>query len=193
MNALTKPLLLSLKPSYADMIFDGLKKAELRRRMALYIEKRDVFVYVSSPRREVRGGFRVGQVWTGTPAHVWQFVENIASMGKREFDTYFSGSKVAFALEITKVWEYDDPVQLSLLRHCFSQFVVPQSWRYLRSEEYELLARLAPRSAHVAEPLSARSGNPPSGSPPGSPDTSCRRLTPETSFGKPHQPRSSLH
>ena len=154
MNASAKPLLLSLKPSYADMVFDGLKKAELRRRMASYIENRDVFVYVSSPRREVRGGFRVGQVWTGTPAHVWQFVENIASMRKREFDIYFAGSKVAVALEITKVWEYNSPVQLSLLRRCFARFVVPQSWRYLRSEEYEFLARLAPPSAHVAEPLS---------------------------------------
>lgn len=153
MSASTKPLLLSLKPSYADMVFDGLKRAELRRRMASYIENRDVFVYVSSPRREIRGGFRVGQVWTGSPAQVWQFVESIASMGKREFDAYFSGSKVAFALEITNVWQYNNAVKLVFLRRRFSSFVVPQSWRYLSSEEYEFLAQLAPQSAQVAKAL----------------------------------------
>ena len=151
MSPPSKPLLLSLKPSYADMVFDGLKKAELRRRMASYIENRDVFVYVSSPRREIRGGFRVGQVWTGPPAQVWQLVEKIVSMRKPEFDAYFSGSKVAFALEITNVWQYDNVVKLSVLRRRFSSFVVPQSWRYLSSDEYELLAQRAPSSARVAK------------------------------------------
>lgn len=153
MSASTKPLLLSLKPTYADMVFDGLKKAELRRRMALYVQNRNVFVYVSSPRRELRGGFRVGQVWSGTPSLVWQYVSSIARMGKREFDAYFSGSKVAFALEITDVWEYEDAVHLDSLRRHFSHFVVPQSWRYLRSEEHEFLVRLAPRAAYLAGSL----------------------------------------
>lgn len=142
MTETTTPLLLSLKPCYADMVFDGLKKAELRRRIASYIEDRDVFVYVSSPRREMRGGFRVGQVWTGAPDYVWQFVANLARVKKREFDSYFSGCEVAFALEITKVWEYEQPVRLEFLRQRLGEFVVPQSWRYLRDEEREVLTGL---------------------------------------------------
>lgn len=142
MTETTTPLLLSLKPCYADMVFHGLKKAELRRRIASYIEDRDVFVYVSSPKREMRGGFRVGQVWTGTPDYVWQFVSNLASVERREFDSYFSGCKVAFALEITEVWEYGQPVRLEVLRQRLGEFVVPQSWRYLRDEERKVLTRL---------------------------------------------------
>ena len=138
----TAPLLLSIKPCYADMVFHGLKKAELRRRIASYIENRDVFVYVSSPKREVRGGFRVGQVWMGAPDYVWQFVSNLAKIEKREFDNYFSGSKVAFALEITEVWEYEQPVRLDFLRQQLGEFVAPQSWRYLRQEEREVLTGL---------------------------------------------------
>ena len=104
MNGTTTPLLLSLKPCYADLVFHGLKTAELRRRIASYIENRNVFIYVSSPKREMRGGFRVGQVWTGTPDYVWQYVSNLASVKKHEYDKYFSGCTVAFALEITGVW-----------------------------------------------------------------------------------------
>ena len=157
MNATTRPLLLSLKPCYADMVFDGLKRGELRRRIASCIENRNVFVYVSSPSRELRGGFRVGQVWTGTPDYVWQFVSHLASIDKQEFDMYFFGCKVAFALEITKVWEYDNPVQLDFLKRRFGQFVIPQSWRYLRHEENDVLSGLAPQEGQMEKPVGCRS------------------------------------
>ena len=62
MSIALRPLIISLKPCYADMVFEGLKTVELRRRIASQISNRDVFIYVSSPVRELRGGFRVGQV-----------------------------------------------------------------------------------------------------------------------------------
>ena len=156
MVASADPLLLSLKPCYADMVFDGIKTVELRRRMALYIENRRVFIYVSSPRRELRGGFRVGKVWKGTPDYVWQLVSSAASVGRQEYDAYFCGSEVAFALEITNVWQYNEPVQLGCLRRQLGEFVVPQSWRYLKSEEYNVLRELAPVRGHeVASSASA--------------------------------------
>lgn len=152
MSALPNPLLLSLKPCYADTVFDGLKKAELRRRMASIIKNQSVFVYVSRPRCELRGGFRVGQVWSGTPAYVWQYVSNLASVEKHEFDTYFCGSKVAFAIEITNVWEYENPVQLSFLRRSFDRFVIPQSWRYLKPEEHDVFTQFSVRSDSISGP-----------------------------------------
>ena len=146
MNKLTTPLLLSLKPCHAEMVFVGLKKAELRRKIAMYAENRFVFVYVTSPIRELRGGFRVGQVWKGSPGYIWELVSSFANINKREFDTYFSGCNIAFALEITSVWEYENPVSLEALRGQCARFVVPQSWRYLRPDEHDFLAGV-PRSA----------------------------------------------
>ena len=153
MNNTATPLLLSVKPCYADMVFDGLKRAELRRRIASSIENRNVFVYVSSPRRELRGGFRVGQVWKGSPDYVWQFVSSLASVQKDDFDAYFLGCTIAFALEITKVWEYDVPVPLSVLIRKFQQFVVPQSWRYLKCDEYDFLVDLARAATRMPKAL----------------------------------------
>ena len=43
-------------PRYADLIFEGVKKAELRRRALVQMEGRDVFVYVTSPIMQLRGG-----------------------------------------------------------------------------------------------------------------------------------------
>ena len=85
MNKTTQPLLLSLKPYYADLIFAGRKKAELRKRIASNIEDRDVFIYVSSPVKQLRGGFRVGQVWQGSPEEVWNKVSELTDVAKKLF------------------------------------------------------------------------------------------------------------
>jgi len=134
-NTNTTPLLISLKPDYADLVFSGLKTAELRRRISEGIQDRDVYVYVSSPVKELRGGFRVGQVWAGSPSQIWSTVRELAGVNKRTFDNYYSGQKIAFALEIVDVWEYAYPRSLEQLRAQFPNFVTPQSYRYARAEE----------------------------------------------------------
>lgn len=140
-----RPLIISLKPYYANMVFEGLKKVELRRRITSQISNRDVFVYVSSPIRELRGGFRVGQVWEGSPEDVWNIVADLSIIDRGEFDAYFEGQAIAYALEVTNVWEYESPVTLSWLRGLFDDFVVPQSWRYAKSEENDALQRMKRR------------------------------------------------
>jgi predicted transcriptional regulator len=145
MSEAMRPLLLSLKPRYADLIFEGLKTAELRRRIASHIENRAVFVYVSSPTMEIRGGFRVGKVWHGDPEEIWHMVSKLARVDKQDFDTYFEGLSFAYAFEIKEVWEYRKPVSLNALRNEFPNFVVPQSWRYVRPEEHEFFIEIEPK------------------------------------------------
>lgn len=137
MNTKMQPIILSLKPCYADLVFMELKTAELRRRITLHIQNREVFVYVSSPTMALRGGFRVGEFWTGTPQEIWSMVEDLAQVKKQDFDSYFEGKTVAYAFEIIEVWEAQKPIPLSVLRNEISNFAVPQSWRYVRENELE--------------------------------------------------------
>lgn len=147
----TKPLLFSLKPRYAKLVFGGLKTAELRRRIASYIQNRDVYIYVSSPVMELRGGFRVGEVWCGAPEDVWGMVRDRAGVDKRDFDTYFEGQTIANALEIKEVWKCPKPVNLDTLRDKFSNFTVPQSWRYVRDDEYRFFQQMKPQTETCLE------------------------------------------
>ena len=137
MTASTAPLLMSLKPNYADLIFAGQKTAELRRRALTEMNGCDVFVYVTRPAMMLRGGFRVGAVWCDTPDQIWEMVSDRAKVDKADFDTYYEGRSIAYALEITDVWEYANPVGLAALRSRFKNFVVPQSWRYAKPAEHE--------------------------------------------------------
>lgn len=130
-----RPLLLSLKPKYADLVFSGLKTAELRRWMPAEMKGRDVFIYVSSPERVLRGGFRVADVWQGTPNDVWDRVKDLARVDASTFNAYYEGRSTAFALSIADAWEHKYPLNLEDLRSKFKNFVVPQSWRYLTAGE----------------------------------------------------------
>ena len=151
-----KPLLLSLKPHYADLLFSGLKTAELRRRMAREIEGRDVFIYVSSPERVLRGGFRVDKVWEDTPEVVWRKVKHLARVDEATFESYYKGRSKAFALNIAHAWEHKHPLPLADLRRKFANFVVPQSWRYLTAEERRSFGKM--KRIAVGEPsISERS------------------------------------
>ena len=144
------PLLLSLRPCFADLVFAGLKRAELRRRFAREAENRNVYIYVTSPERQLRGGFRVENVWTGTPEEVWSEVSKLAGVDKTDFDAYYRGSTVAHALKISDVWEYANPMDLEKLRTRFEKFVVPQSWRYLKPEEHRSFNRMHKKAATPA-------------------------------------------
>ena len=151
MKTTIQPLILSLKPCYADLVFKELKTAELRRRIVRHIENCEVFVYVSSPIMALRGGFRVGNFWTGTPEEIWTMVENLAQVKKRDFDTYFEGQTVAYAFEITEVWESQKLVPLNDLREQFPNFAVPQSWRYVRKNELQFFRQIREQAKESSE------------------------------------------
>lgn len=149
MNTTALPLLFSLKPRYADLIFENLKRVELRRRFTSSMKNRDVFIYVSSPVRQLRGGFCVGEVWSGPPEKIWNEVAQLAQVDKRDFDAYYAGCEIAYALQITNVWEYKNPIDLDWLRKKFPNFTVPQSYRYVKPEEYRYFRDLPRHDAAV--------------------------------------------
>lgn len=151
MSKSMEPLLLSLKPRYANLVFDGLKKVELRRRSPRNLEGRDVFVYVTNPDRILRGGFKVGNVWIGTPEEIWEIVSDKAGVEKPEFDAYYAGREVAYAFEIVEPLEYENPLTLDVLKRMFRNFVVPQSWRYVKPDEHRAFRDMAQPNVEVSD------------------------------------------
>ena len=146
------PLLLSLKPRFAELVFMGEKTVELRRRIASTMIGREVFIYVSSPVRMIRGGFRVAEVWSSDPETVWGEVASRAGVAKAEYDAYYEGCGIAHALALSDVWAHEAPVEIEGVRRALPGLRPPQSWRYARGREFEWLRRFklsATASAHA--------------------------------------------
>ncbi len=55
-------VLLSIKPKYAELIFDGSKKFEFRRTIFKNIQVKTVVVYASSPVQRVIGEFQIEEI-----------------------------------------------------------------------------------------------------------------------------------
>jgi len=142
------PLLFSLKPRFAELIFAGEKTVELRRRIASTMTGREAFIYVSSPVCMIRGGFRVSRVWSNDPETIWNEVAYSAGVGKAEYDAYYEGCGIAHALGLSEVWAHESPAQIEGVREALPEFRPPQSWRYVREPELEWL-RLFKLSATI--------------------------------------------
>ena len=122
---------MSIRPRFADLICEGTKTVELRRRSPKLSLGDTVLLYVSSPVKALAASFVVGKVSEGDPETIWSEVEHRAGVGKPEFDTYFSGAERAVAIGVERPVALDVPIGLDTLRELWEPFTAPQSYRYL--------------------------------------------------------------
>lgn len=140
-------LLLSIRPRFADLIFDGLKRVELRRRRPRIKAGDLVFVYVSSPVMALIGAFEVDKLVEGSPGIIWRCWGSETGVSRAEFDTYFEGSRVAYGLVMSQAWRLPMPVQLSSLRKRHAGFRPPQAFHYVSYMQLEQLGAMPPKGS----------------------------------------------
>ena len=98
--------LLSIKPEFADSIFEGIKKYEFRKTIFRSFEVSTVIVYVTSPIQRIIGEFEIESILSDTPEKLWEETREHAGIAKGFFFDYFSQSKIAFAIKIKNAQRY---------------------------------------------------------------------------------------
>ena len=119
-------ILLSIKPEYANRIFDGQKQYEYRKR----IPKKDVskiVVYSSAPEQAVIGEIKVIKTLKMKPTKLWNSTKANAGISRSKYRKYFSGCTMAYAFVIGSSEKY--PTSKSLAD--FNIQSAPQSFEYL--------------------------------------------------------------
>ena len=135
-------LLISIRPRFAKMIFDGSKTVELRRICPRIAAGDLALVYVASPTKELQGAFEVGQVISTSPRALWRKVGKQSGISRREFLNYFQGKVDAHALVIKRVWKLPLPIRLTALRRRKGGFRPPQNFHYLNGNRSSPLPSL---------------------------------------------------
>jgi predicted transcriptional regulator len=139
-NMAKHALLISVRPRFAEMIFAGTKTVELRR-IRPRVGKGDlVFVYVSSPVMALEGAFEVSEVVCGKPSSIWRRFNGRTGLSKCEFDAYYEGKQMAFAIMIHQQWKLPTPVRLAKLRRHKDGFHPPQSYHYICRHAFSRIA-----------------------------------------------------
>jgi predicted transcriptional regulator len=129
-------VVLSLHPRFAQLIYSGKKRAELRRtRPAKQISR--VLIYETAPIRRITGWFRVGWIRTGSASSVWKKLGRWISISRQEFRRYLRGRSSATVYWIQSVVRFRSAKHL---RTVAGRSSPPQSFYYIRS------GRLRPRN-----------------------------------------------
>jgi predicted transcriptional regulator len=132
-------ILLSIRPKYAEKIFDGSKTVELRKVRPKHINSGSlILVYVSSPIKSLVGAFKVDHITEEPLNALWNIVRDKAGITREEFDTYYAGASTGVAIFFDEAWCLPEPIALKDLREELSEFYPPQDFRYAKVSELTL-------------------------------------------------------
>ena len=118
-------VLLSIKPEFANKIFDGTKKYEFRKILFKRAGISSILVYVSSPVQRIIGEFTIDAIISGTLTAVWEITENSAGISESYFRSYFSDKTIAHAIKIGQVKKFKHAKTLAQysIKHAPQSFV----------------------------------------------------------------------
>lgn len=121
-------IVLSIKPEYAEKIFEGSKKFEFRRAIFKRNDVKKVIVYSSSPVQKVIGEFEIDRIINSNLDSLWDETKSAAGITREYFDNYFSNKETGYAIKVGDIKRYDEP---KCLKSDFN-LSPPQSFAYIR-------------------------------------------------------------
>lgn len=119
-------ILMSIKPKYAEAIFDGTKKFEFRKN----IFKKDVkkiFVDTTKPIGKIIGEFEVDGIISDNPKELWNKTKEYGGIDEKDFFKYFKNKNIGYAIKIGKLFKYKEPIEPTKI---IPNFKAPQSFMY---------------------------------------------------------------
>ena len=122
-------VLLSIKPEFAEKIFNGTKKYEFRRSIFKKREVKTVVVYVSSPIQKIIGEFEIDTIIKDELSRLWHLTKDFSGISEDYFFEYFSNKEDGFAIKIKKTRMYEKPLSIK----DDYNLNPPQSFMYLKS------------------------------------------------------------
>lgn len=117
---------LSIKPEYANKIFDGQKHYEYRKRIPKK-EVSKIVVYSSAPEQAVIGEVEVVKTLKMKPTPLWNSTKANAGISRLKYREYFSGCTTAYAFALGSFKRYETSKSLA----DFNIQSAPQSFVYL--------------------------------------------------------------
>ena len=120
-------VLLSIKPEFAEKMFNGTKKYEFRKSIFKNKDVDTVVVYASSPWQYVIGEFHIEKILNDNVDSIWEQTHEFSGISEKFYRTYFAHKTNAYAIKIGHVTKYKRGKRLSDYNVNFA----PQSYVYL--------------------------------------------------------------
>ncbi len=129
-----RDVIFSIRPVHAAKILEGSKTVELRRRFTGGVRPGALaLIYSTSPTSALTGTARIKEVQKLPIPDLWQKHRAAACLKKQEFENYFAGLKLGYAIVLNSAKPLPRPVGLVELRQRFG-FEPPQSYQYISAD-----------------------------------------------------------
>jgi len=119
-------VVLSIKPEFANKIFDGTKRFEFRKAIFKNEDVKTVLVYSSSPVQKVIGEFQIGEIFKHDLQTLWALTKEYSGITEEYFYAYFADREHGFAIQIKKKTKFKIP---KCLKEDYN-LTPPQSFAY---------------------------------------------------------------
>ena len=132
-----KILLISVKPEFAEKIMNGEKTIELRKSAPRKVNKEShILLYVTSPIKELWGICKINNILKDEPKAFWDNYGYKTGITETQFKQYYKTSRIAFGIELKEIRNFSKySIELKQLKKAFPNFMPPQTYSYIHSEE----------------------------------------------------------
>ena len=121
-------VILSIKPEFANKIFNGTKKFEFRRTLFKNKEIKMIIVYASAPISKVIGEFESDRIFHEELELLWNQTSKFSGITEDYYMQYFNGKENGYAIEVKNPKKYKTEL---CIKESFGLHP-PQSFAYLR-------------------------------------------------------------
>ncbi|MDP8202029.1 MAG: hypothetical protein P9M11_07795 [Candidatus Tenebribacter burtonii] len=121
-------VILSIKPHFAEKIFEGSKKFEFRRSIFKNPNVKIVIVYASAPVSKIIGEFEIEEILHNEIDSLWYATKSDSGITEEYYLSYFEGKDYGFALKIKRAKKYKSSYSI---KERFG-LLPPQSFAYVR-------------------------------------------------------------
>lgn len=138
-------ILLSIKPTFANLILEGCKRVELRRAIPSQPIS-TIVIYSSSPVQAIVALADVSEIVEGSPSRLWTISkDNGGGLTRAALLAYFESKKIGYALMLENVRVFAKPVTPTKV---FKKFSAPQSFKYLNPKDLKKLEQILELEKH---------------------------------------------
>lgn len=131
---MSKTILLSIHPQWAEAILNGTKKWEYRRISPKLCEGFRVVLYASGKSHAIVGEFIVEKLLKEPLNKLIEHTLHETPHDKKGFWSYFSSLKIGSALKVSYPIAYQNPIPLNEIRKIIPEFIPPQNFIYLTED-----------------------------------------------------------
>lgn len=129
-----KLLLFSIRPEFAQLMQNGHKSVELRRRFSeKYLDYR-AFFYVTAPVREIQFSADIEDICSAAPNDLWTRYSLLCGTDYKTFNQYFRRAELGWAIQLKDFRSLPQPIELEKRDSATCEFRAPQSYCYVPAD-----------------------------------------------------------